>query len=226
LEAQARISLAYLGLQASAYILCYRAEAPLWDGGLIGVRKLWSYYAQYLYMPRLAGFGVLAAAISDAVAQVNWAEETFAFAEGQDPESDRYLGLTVGQHVDVGVSQAAVLVHPGSARRQLDEEIESPSGEGEDEPGNGEGDDEKVTLPDQDSPTRFYARKELDPVRAIRDFGDLVNEVAKNLGTADGADVTITVEINAESSGFDDRIRRTVSENATQLGFDAHEFEE
>ena len=74
--------------------------------------------------------------------------------------------------------------------------------------------------------TRFYGRKKLDPVRAIRDFGDLVNEVASHLGDADGSSVTITVEINAESEGFDDRTRRTVSENATQLGFDSHEFEE
>src|SRR5690606_8670244 len=82
-----------------------RVEAPLWDGDHISVRKLWSYYAQYLYMPRLAGFGVLAAAISDGVAQVNWAQDTFAFAERYDPDSDRYPGLATGRHVDVGLSK-------------------------------------------------------------------------------------------------------------------------
>ena len=69
-------------------------------------------------------------------------------------------------------------------------------------------------------------RKQLDSVRAIRDFGDLINEVAFQLGDAEGGKVTITVEINAESDGFDDRTRRTVSENAAQLGFESHEFEE
>ena len=59
------------------------------------------------------------------------------------------------------------------------------------------------------APTRFYGRKQLDPVRAIRDFGDL--------GNADDGSVAITVEINAESAGFDARTRRTVSENAAQL---------
>ena len=57
-------------------------------------------------------------------------------------------------------------------------------------------------------------------------LGDLINEVASHLGSSDGSDVSITVEINAKSAGFDDRTRRTVSENAAQLGFETHEFEE
>ena len=34
--------------------------------------------------------------------------------------------------------------------------------------------------------------------------GDLVNEVASHLGNAPGGKVSITVEVNAESEGFDD----------------------
>jgi len=41
------------------------------------------------------------------------------------------------------------------------------------------------------------------------------------------AEVTITVEIEATAeSGFDDDIRRTVSENARTLKFETHEFED
>ena len=204
-----------------------RPEAPLWEGDHIGVRKLWGYYCQYLYMPRLASFEVLARAISDGVAQVNWEAETFAHSEAYDADAGRYLGFKTGEHVNVGVSHTAVLVKPERALVQLDAESAD--------------DDSKRVPPETEEtwaqpgvpvgatpglPTRFYARKELDPVRAIRDFGDIVNEVASHLGNADGAKMTITVEINAESAGFDDRTRRTVSENATQLGFDAHEFEE
>ncbi len=205
-----------------------RPEAPLWDGDHIGVRKLWGYYCQYLYMPRLASFDVLAAAISDGVAQVNWAAETFAYAEAYDEDADRYRGLKTGQHVDVGGSHTAVLVRPERAMRQRAEEEEQEPPETGDglEGGEPEGEGPGVAQPTPGIPTRFYARKELDPVRAIRDFGDIINEVASHLGKADGANVTITVEINAESEGFDDRIRRTVSENASQLGFDTHEFEE
>ena len=122
------------------------------------------------------------------------------------------------------MSQTALVVKPQRAQLQLEEEIavepedddDGEQGEGPQPPGSTE-----TTVP-----TRFYGRKQLDPVRAIRDFGDLVNEVASQLGDAEGGKVTITVEINAESDGFDDRTRRTVSENATQLGFESHEFEE
>ena len=36
----------------------------------------------------------------------------------------------------------------------------------------------------------------------------------------------LILEINARSGGYDTRIQRTVKENVTQLGFDAHEFED
>ena len=67
----------------------------------------------------------------------------------------------------------------------------------------------------------------VDPVSAgiIRGaFETICFEVATHLGSV-SATVRITVEVEAESDGFDDRVRRTVSENASQLGFDAHEFE-
>ena len=65
---------------------------------------------------------------------------------------------------------------------------------------------------------------ELDPVRAMRDLGGIIDEVTKHL-TGTGNEVTLTVEINARSGGYDTRIQRVVKENATQLGFDFHEFD-
>lgn len=194
-----------------------RPEASLWEGDHIGVRKLWGYYCQYLYMPRLANFGVLSAAVSDGAAKIAWDPETFAFAEAYNESAGDYQGLVAGSHVGVGMSQTAVLVKPDRAREVFD-----ARGDVIDEPGEGEDKGEEPAGPSL--PTRFYGRKELDPVRAIRDFNDLINEVATHLGS-DSATVKITVEVEAESDGFDDRVRRTVSENASQLGFDAHEFE-
>lgn len=201
-----------------------RPEANLWDDDSVLVRKLWAYYSQYLYMPRPAEFGVLEAAVSDGAAQMNWEQDTFAFAEAYDEDTERFLGLKAGEHVSVGVSQTALVVEPNRARRQFDEDL----GETEEEPG-GEGSTDGESVGEVDVsgglPTRIYARKSLDPVRGIRDFGDLVNEVVSHLGSVEGSEVSITVEIGAQSDGFDDRVRRVVSENATQLGFEAHEFE-
>jgi hypothetical protein len=194
-----------------------RPEASLWDGDHIGVRRLWGYYCQYLYMPRLANYGVLSAAVSDGVAKIVWDPETFAFAEAHNESTDEYQGLVAGSHVGVGMSQTAVLVKPGKAREVLDargEMTEGPPGP----------DDDDLEPAGPVLPTRFYGRKELDAVRAIRDFSDLINEVATHL-QGESARVKITVEVEAISDGYDDRVRRTVSENASQLGFDAHEFE-
>jgi len=43
---------------------------------------------------------------------------------------------------------------------------------------------------------------------------------------AGGGQVKITLEVNAEAESYDDAVRRTVSENATQLGFEQQAFEE
>ena len=206
-----------------------RPDAPLWDGDHIAIRTLWSYYCRYLYMERLAGFGVLAAAISKGVADLNWQNDTFAYAESYDPEADRYPGLQTGQHVEVTQSLDAVLVHPVRALVQID--AESRAAETDDDVP----DDVEGTWKPEDSgpgrppapdpqPTRFYGRMELDPVRAMRDLGGIIDEVTKHL-TGTGNDVTLTVEINARSGGYDTRTQRVVKENATQLGFDFHEFD-
>ena len=60
-------------------------------------------------------------------------------------------------------------------------------------------------------PTRFYGRKELDPVRAMRDLGGIIDEVTKHL-SGTGNEVTLTVEINARSGGYDTRTQRVVKE--------------
>ena len=212
-----------------------RREAPLWEGGAGGhrirVTDLWSYYCRYLYMPRLAVFGVLATAISNGVASTSWQTETFAHAESYDGETDRYLDLQAGQLVEVTRSLEAVLVHPDRAWSQIEADSKR-EGEGPDSSGGrdggADGDEEGGTnngKPAEKPPTRFYGQVELDSVRAIRDLENILNEVVSHLRRV-GKEVSISVEVNAEAEGFDAHIRRVVSENATQLGFVSHEFEE
>ena len=62
-------------------------------------------------------------------------------------------------------------------------------------------------------------------MRLLRDVGDITDAIVQQLGRADDADVNITIEIEATSAGFDDDVRRTVTENARTLRFDTHEFE-
>ncbi len=210
-----------------------RKDARLWkgpgDGTHVGIQDLWSYYCRYLYMPRLAGFGVLATAISGGVGSMSWQTETFAYAESYDEESDRFLGLQTAQHVDVTRSLEAVLVHPDRAWAQIQADSDVPNAGGTDTDGNGgegKGDDpDSGTDPDKLPLTRFYGQVDLDSVRAIRDLESILKEVVSHL-RRDGKEVTISVEVNAEAEGFDAHTMRVVSENAAQLGFKAHEFEE
>jgi hypothetical protein len=75
-------------------------------------------------------------------------------------------------------------------------------------------------------PRRFYGRVSLEPVRMLRDLGDIAEAVVAQLGRAD-AEVTLTLEIEATvEAGFAEDVRRTVGENARTLKFDTHEFEE
>lgn len=50
--------------------------------------------------------------------------------------------------------------------------------------------------PEPTKPTRFYGRVSLEPVRPLRDMGDVAEAIVQQLGQA-GASVNITVEIEA-----------------------------
>ena len=230
LESSEHLIPAYSGIRVRGDL----DRVPLWDGDSIGVVDLWAYYCRYLYMPRLAGFGVLSAAVADGAASMNWQNETFAYAEGYDPESDRYLGLKAGEQSAVTRSREAVLVRSERASVQVDAEArpaevgeEGPPGFEESGRRGAAGPHRPRGAPDAEAPlyTRFYGRINLDPVRGIRDLSNIMEAVTPHLIRA-GEKLTLTLEINAESEGYDDRTRRTVKENAAQLGFDLHEFEE
>jgi hypothetical protein len=52
----------------------------------------------------------------------------------------------------------------------------------------------------------------------------LLKNVVEHLEKSGGT-VSMTLEINADSAGFDDQTQRTVKENATQFGVETQEFE-
>jgi hypothetical protein len=198
---------------------------PLWgDRRDITVEKLWASYCQFPYLPRLASFAVLAHAISDGVSRTNWDDETFAYADGHD--GTKWVGLHVGQHVDA--RPGGFVVNPEPAAAQL---ATPPPGPGPD-PKPGGGVTPPITpppppppVPTKTGPTRYYARFNLSGARSIKQLEDVLQSVADHLAKADGAEVTLTLELNASSKGFDDHTVRVVRENAGQLGAKANEFE-
>ena len=203
-------------------------EVPLWQGDHVSTLKLWSYFAQYLYLPRLRDSSVLARAIENGVASTTWDPETFAYADAFDEAKGRYVGLRAGEQVAVRIDGASVVVKPEAARRQLEAERPgepktvgvAPALEGDEAP-------PIEAVMENAKPRRFYGTVRLDPIRMSRDASQLADEVVRHLAALVDADVQVRVEIAATSEqGFDDDVVRTVTENARTLKFEQHGFEE
>jgi len=223
LESEERLITAYGGTRVRMDL----DRTPLWsERHDISVENLWNAYSRFPYLPRLASFAVLTRAISDGVSKLDWDRETFAYADAHDGE--RWVGLVSNQHVDARPGGLLVAPDGAVAQRDADAERREPGGEpggGEEPPGGAPPGGKPAAGGQQAAPTRFYARFELDPVRAIRQLEDVLPNVVDHLASAPGGEVTITLEINATSDGYDDRIRRVVGENASNLGAQSSEFE-
>ena len=209
-------------------------RVPLWRGDHVTLRQLWSDYSQYLYLPRFRDSAVLLDAVRSGVALLSWTTDTFVYASAYDEQADRYVGLTAGQHGAVVLDAASVVVKAEVALRQMDRD-QAPASETAASAVRTESTSELAARDDgvtdrairaPASPTRFYGRVTLEPLRMIRDVGDIADTIVNQLGRADAA-VTITVEIEATAGGgFPEDVRRTVDENARTLKFDTHEFED
>jgi predicted AAA+ superfamily ATPase len=203
-------------------------RVPLWpaEAGHISTQQLWSYFAQYLYLPRLRDSAVLARAIASGVASTTWEQDAFAYADAWGGE--RYLGLRAGEQVEVRIDGASVVVKPEAARRQFQAEgpSEGPAAVG------ATASDTEPALPVEAAvadakPRRFYGTVTLDSIRMSRDANQVADEVVKHLAGIVDADVEVRIEITATSKeGFADDVVRTVTENARTLKFDQFGFEE
>lgn len=201
----------------------------LWsDRGDITVGNLWSTYARYPHMPRLASFQALADAISDGTANLNWTQETFAYADAYGEET--WFGVRTASHVTPIVS--GLVVHPDFISAAKDETDDNsgdgdvggeggPEGAGDSGTG-GSGRSKGGEGSGGATATRFYAQFDLDSVRGIKQLGEILEHVTARLGP----NVELSLEVRATNdAGYDDGTQRIVTENATNLGANGPEFE-
>jgi hypothetical protein len=204
-------------------------EVPLWRGDHVAIRQLVEDFARYLYLPRLTGPEVLAQAMRDGVALLTWQSDTFAYAESFDEAGGRYRGLRGGQVVALGAEDAGLIVKPEVARRQLEAEAPSAPGLGpkpSPEPSGGRAGDSEPTPAPPRLPRRFHGTVSLDPTRVGRDAGRIAEEVIAHLVGQPGAEVSVTLEIEAHfPDGASEQTVRTVTENSRTLKFKTHGFE-
>lgn len=215
----------------------------------IQIKMLWDYLCTYCYLPRLAAENVLLDAISSGLTST----EYFAYASGFD--GTRYLELKLHQNVEMA-ERSAYLVKIPVAQRQLNEdeakrqaaEAETQTQAAQQEFGNDLGGSVSTTPPDvgeatalhtdSDLPTptppaenpknrRFYMSVPLDATRIGRDVQRLVEEIITHLTAADGTQIEVSLEVNAQApDGLSQQIVRTVSENCRTLHVKDFGFEE
>jgi hypothetical protein len=217
----------------------------LWrESDNITIKKLWEYLCTYCYLPRLASEKVLIDAIQTGVNST----EYFAIASGFDGK--RYIDLKFNQYVGF-IETSSYLVKVDVAQKQLVEEAAKLQAEADATahlggsstvPINTSGGSGYVYKPSNEgsgifkdsTPSvsmsknrRFFMSADLDITRINRDVQKYVEEIIQHLTSVDGAKVTVSLEVQAESDeGFNQQTVRTISENCRTLRVRDSGFEE
>lgn len=223
-------------------------RVPLWRGDDVPVKQLMEDFAIYLYLPRLRDSNVLLGAIRDGVLQPDWQKATFAYAQAKN-EIGRYQGLVGGLDASVQAEGGALVVKPEVAAEQHRKDAEearkkaeaAASGGGSEanedvSPSHGSGSTDFThgatppPVPPAPKPKelrRFHGSVNIDALRVGRDAGRIADEVIQHLTKLIGADVQVTIEIQANlQDGASEKTIRDVSENCRTLNFSDYGFEE
>ncbi len=165
----------------------------------------------------------------------------FGYATGVSDDG-RYQGLMFGSLTGtIYIDESSVLVKPEAAQRQLEADsaraASSPSSPVAISSGQAIRNGVESPAVPPSLPTelpqaakvarRYHGSVVLDRVRVARDAGRIAEEVIQHLVATLGADVEITMEIQAWfPGGMPDQVVRTVTENARTLKFKSSGFEE
>jgi hypothetical protein len=221
---------------AASVLQMHLNRVPLWRGNHVQVKVLVEDFGRYLYLPRLQEPRVLLNAILDGLALITWEKDAFAYAESFDEAEGRYRGLRGGWSIDhIDADSPGLIVKSDVARRQMDAErpeVSPGPATGHPPPGGGGPGLSLDPPPPGPAPlpapkiTRFHGNVDLDPARVGRDAGRIAEEVISHLVGLVGANVTVSLEIEADiKSGAPDNVVRVVTENCRSLKFKSQGFE-
>jgi hypothetical protein len=191
-------------------------RVPLWRGDSVSIHQLAEDFAQYLYLPRLKDEGLLLTAIADGAASLAWREETFVYAEGYDEARGRYLGLKEGQWIAPSLDGGTMLVKSAVAAAQIEADAAEHAGQASAadaattyapvhpngsmrEGGIASSAPVAPSVPPKPQFTRFHGTKSLEATRLVRDTDEIAKEVIKHLTMLGGAQVEVTIEIQARA---------------------------
>ncbi|MDR2655522.1 MAG: DUF499 domain-containing protein [Oscillospiraceae bacterium] len=220
----------------------------------IEIKKLWEYLCTYCYLPRLAGESVLTEAIQQGVHSTEYFAIASGFDGTRyiDLKFNQFIGIVEKSGCLVKVDAAKKqLAEEAEKRRKEAEEASAWQGGGSTVAAGAGGEGGYTYMPsgknnlDEDegysihkggaTPSvpaapknrRFFMSAELDTTRINRDVQKYVEEIIQHLTSVDGARVTVSLEVQAESvDGFTHQTVRTVSENCRTLRVRDSGFEE
>jgi hypothetical protein len=207
-------------------------KIPLWRSDSVSVRQLVEDFARYPYLSRFAEPEVLTQAISDGLALSSWEKETFAYADAKDEATGNYLGLRSCERIMITPDSHGLLVKPEIAKAQMTAdskpETEQPAGGAETPKPTGTLAEQtpEGKKPEAAKLKRYHGTVVLDSTRVGRDAGRIAEEILSQLEPLDGAEVTVTLEIEAHiPDGAPEHVVRAVTENSRELKFKAYGFE-
>ncbi|MFN9607431.1 MAG: Swt1 family HEPN domain-containing protein, partial [Pseudanabaena sp.] len=228
----------FLTQYAAANMKLEALDPFLWrDVNHLEIKKLWSYLAQYLYLPKLRDEQVLLRAISEGVSSLLW-RENFAYADAFDETQQRYVGLRGGE-MSLLTNSTGLIVKPEIAQKQFD----ADEAKRKESATNKQTTDYQYTTSSQGitnivkdgssstaksnlrsenlpppQPKRFYGSIKLHPLRCQRDMEQVTKEVLEHLMSLANAEVEITLDIQVRSQeSISDTVILTVTENCRTL---------
>jgi hypothetical protein len=207
-------------------------KIPLWRDNHVAIKQLLEDFGKYCYLPRVKDASVLISAVEKGVGSLS-PQDTFAYADSFSEQEGRYLGLQMARNVAITSDDAGLLVKPEIAIKQYNAEHSraTPSLHPIDittttVPDPQPGITNRASNSDSARPVRFHGSVTLVASRVGRDAGRIADEVIAHLVSLIGAEVKVTLEIEAKiTPGTPDNVVRTVTENCRTLKFNNHGFE-
>ena len=203
------------------------------DRAHVDAKVFWEDSLKYLYLPRLRSHEVLASAIRAGAGSRDFFATAYGHADG------KYEGFQFGKG-GASLSDSVLLIAPEAAA-QYESTLPSPvtatssgtapaSGAATGTATFGSGKASQMTSSgDSKQPARpknFRGAAEIPATLAKSRLNTIAEEVIALLASDPNATIRITLEIDASfPDGASDSIRRGVSENANNLGFNAKDWE-
>jgi predicted AAA+ superfamily ATPase len=206
-----------------------------WKNGrsTAGVSAFWEDSLRYLYLPRLKTREVLASAVRSGAGSRDFFGTAYGDAGG------KFEGFQFGAG-DVSVNDTLLLIEPETAKQYalaqqkiivVDPPEVVPSGDS-DTGGRVVAPRREGETPGKTGPTTpakaksFHGSADVPAATAKMRLVQIAEEVVSLLASDPNATIRVTVEITADfPTGAGDAIKRSVSENATSLGFKTKDWE-